>query len=121
MRILRFYRIVKFTKKRISQIPFSVFRILLSVTPGKGVKKSNSPKSEFIKSRFSVFRIPLSVFRKGVAGAVAPVRPSRRRFLLRFIEKENGGGTTKKSVSFLPIGKRSAENGKRKLSKFAFL
>jgi len=29
----------------------------------------------------------------GVAGAKAPVRPSRRRFSLRFIEKKNGGGT----------------------------
>jgi len=50
----------------------------------------------------------------GVAGAKAPVRPSRRRFSLRFIEKKNGGGTNKKSVSF-SYGKRKTE-----FVKFAF-
>jgi len=32
----------------------------------------------------------------GVAGAKAPVRPSHRRFSLRFIEKKNCGETNKK-------------------------
>jgi len=36
----------------------------------------------------------------GVAGAKAPVRLSRRRFSLRFIEKKNGGGTIKKALAF---------------------
>jgi len=44
-----------------------------------------------LKISFSAFR-----FLNGVAGALAPVRSSRRRFILRFIEKENGGGTNKK-------------------------
>jgi len=54
-------------------------------------ESSNSRKSKFSQILFSVFRTLFSECR-----GVAPVRPSRRRFLLRFIEKENGGGTFKK-------------------------
>jgi len=74
-------------------------------------KTSNSKKQIFANSLFrvpfSVFRTPHSAFRfqkQGRRGG-SPVRLSRRRFLLRFIEKENGGGTTKKALAFFTYQK----------------
>jgi len=64
----------------------------------------NSQKSEFSQIPFSVF-----CFQKRGRRGGSPRPPSRRRFLLRFIEKKKTAAGLQKSDSFLTIGKRNAE------------
>ncbi len=105
--VRRFYRIVKFTKKRILQIPFSVFRFPHSVTAVILSASEESPAwraSRIVKftkkANFtnSVFRILHSVFQKGVAGA-CPRRPPPPAFE-RSENAGGGGGKIKKALAF---------------------
>jgi len=95
----RWQRIRKFTKKQI--LTNSVFRIPLSVFK-KGVARALPcpTVSAQTLSLSELVRNFVSEATCGVAGAKAPVRPSRRRFFFEFQRKEKTAAGLQKALAF---------------------